>query len=121
MEFKYNKNCQFRLCKALFETRNNKKVFCNLSCKNREGYLKKMESGQENRDWIKGYNRNLKFIEMLVEAKKETVSPDTLEQMGFDTKYLKAQTKTNEGVWAYEIGPSFLVRENDMLKIIRKK
>jgi hypothetical protein len=116
-----NKNCENSQCKKLFETKNPKKRFCCLHCKNQAAY----NHTQNNYSWemnlLNARKRNIKILEYLIRKNTTTVSNEELKRMGFNSEasFLPTTNKLNQNEFRYGNCLIVLVKQNEFqLKII---
>ncbi|MCW8896607.1 MAG: hypothetical protein OQJ96_06170 [Flavobacteriales bacterium] len=102
-------NCQNPECNKVFQRKNSKKIYCSLNCKNRANYIKFSIENAEEVLWQKKYKKNVKIIDGIFTNGLSKVLKTTLEQVGFDVKYVKSQEKDDNEVIFFEIGNYWLI------------
>jgi|SRR5690606_22514031 len=102
-------NCQNPECNKIFPRNNSKKIYCSSYCKNRANYIKYLSENADEIEWQKNYNKNVKIIENICSNGVNNILITTLEQVGFDVKYVKSQEKVDNEVIFFEIGNYWLI------------
>ena len=104
-----NTNCQNPECDKDFPRKNSKQIYCSTYCKNRANYIKFSLENAGEIIWQKNYKKNVKIIDGIYSNGVSKVYRTTLDQIGFDLKYVKSQQKANNGVLYFEIGKYWLL------------
>ncbi len=104
-----NTNCQNPECDKDFPRKNSKKIYCSSYCKNRANYIKFSLENAGEIIWQKNYKKNVKIIDGIFTNGLSKVFKITLEQVGFNAKYLKNKKKTDKGVAYFEVGMYWLI------------
>lgn len=119
---KLKKYCKNPECeKEIFEYKSSKREYCNDYCRNRYGYLRRLE---ENRDIIlfsKGYNKNYQLLKLHKEAGILEESFDKYEKLGFNPLYIPQRNKmlqTKKEYYTLKDIDFFFDNEKDTIQII---
>lgn len=113
-------NCQNPECNKVFQRKNSKKIYCSAYCKNRANYIKLINENAQEVVWYKNYKKNVKIIDGIYTTGVSKVYRTTLDQIGFDLKYVKNQQKANNGVLYFEIGKYWLIYLSETVYGIQK-
>lgn len=102
-------NCQNSECDKVFERKNSKQIYCSTYCKNRANYIKFINENAQEVLWQKNYKKNVKILDNIYTNGVSKVYKTTLEQVGFDVKYVKSQQKGPNGVLYFKVGKYWLI------------
>lgn len=103
--------CKNPECGKKFKRKNSKKIYCNLSCKNRGNYLLNQEKDARDILWNKGYEMNKKILIDLFLRNILRVSFEALGYMGFDFHCLKEKKYKGKELTYYIVGEFFLIND----------
>lgn len=114
-------NCQNPECNKIFPRNNSKKIYCSSYCKNRTNYMKYLSENADEIEWQKNYKKNIKILDDIYSNGVRKVYKTTLDQIGFDKKFLKIQNLATNNSLFYELGNYKLIKYSDTEYKIEKK
>lgn len=92
------KTCQNPECRdAILDYKSAKKEYCNESCRNRAGYLRRGEENKEFMTFDKGIKKNYSVLKLFRDSNNLVVGLTMLERFGFKPKYLAKEFSVKLG------------------------
>jgi hypothetical protein len=119
---KLKKYCKNPECdQEIFEYKSSKREYCNDYCRNRYGYLRRLEENHEMILFTKGYNKNYQLLKLHKEAGILEESFDKYEKLGFNPRYIPQRSKmlqTKKEYYTIKNIDFFFDNEKDTIQII---
>lgn len=99
-----SKTCANTECAKVYQTKNPKKKFCSLICKNRAAYLFRQTHHAWEEKHIKTRRKNVQILEKLWSKKKTQISTHDLNILDFDFEAPMAVTTTDDKQKVFRYG-----------------
>ena len=119
---KLKKYCKNPECEQeIFEYKSSKREYCNDYCRNRYGYLRRLEENHEINLFSKGYNKNYQLLKLHKDAGILDESLDKYEKLGFNPRYIPQRSKmlqTKKEYYTIKNINFFFDNEKDTIQII---
>jgi hypothetical protein len=119
---KLKKYCKNPECEQeILEYKSSKREYCNDYCRNRYGYLRRLEENHEINLFSKGYSKNYQLLKLHKDAGILDESLDKYEKLGFNPRYIPQRNKmlqTKKEYFTIKDIDFFFDNVKDTIKII---
>lgn len=106
--YMHTKICLNPACKVSFETKNPKKRFCTLRCKNQAAYRYRLTVYEWETRMLKMRRKNIKILEHLILHKIFRIGQKELTALGFDFHCAFIPDSSTAGFRVYRFGKIYM-------------